>query len=344
MSRAAVFNRSILDHHPMQGALTEQAAMEHDYGKPSASYGLTTASGLLEGAVFERSIVVGPGPLSSETWPVHPAKARSVGTHDEHSPQASGRDAASGPLEPRVLGGILHESDGRQGAGSAAPEARNDLLQSNIEDMNWVASAQLGDVKAFDSLVLKHSGKLYALVFQMTANHEDTNDLIQDVWTKVYRSLAGFRGAAKFTTWIHSIAVNMTINFLKRRAKRQTISLDAPGFQSQGAGQSGGGADESLQASLISVQTPSTEANISELQARLTDALAQLTPEHRAVVVMFDIQGQAHAEISSILGISEGTVRSRLFYAHRLLQGYLSDYQPGVSSASSRAKSAKSHV
>ena len=64
------------------------------------------------------------------------------------------------------------------------PEPRSDLLKSNNEDVDWVACAQAGDVRAFDSLVLKHSGKLYALIFQMTANHEDTNDLLQDVWTK----------------------------------------------------------------------------------------------------------------------------------------------------------------
>jgi len=270
--------------------------------------------------------------------------------HDEYGPQedAAQEDMANGLSGPLFSGTPVPRPVSSSGAGAVAPEgvqeARGEVLKSNLEDVNLVACAQAGDATAFDSLVLKHSGKLYALVFQMTANHEDTNDLIQDVWTKVYRSLAGFRGAAKFTTWIHSIAVNMTINFLKRRAKRQTISLDAPGFQTQGAAQPGSGADESLQASLISAQTPCTEANISELQTRLTEALEQLTPEHRAVVVMFDIQGQAHAEISNILGISEGTVRSRLFYAHRLLQGYLSDFQPGISSASSPTKSPKSHA
>ncbi len=323
MSRAAAFIRSPLN--PL--------ALEQSYGRP------------LAGAFLERSVVLGLAPLSSETRMAHPATNRSVGIQDEQSPQG---ETTAGPLAPLFSGTSAPSSASSLGASAVVPEGvqepRGDVLNSNLEDVNWVARAQAGDVRSFDSLVLKHSGKLYALVFQMTANHEDTNDLLQDVWTKVYRSLAGFRGAAKFTTWIHSIAVNMTINFLKRRAKRQTISLDAPGFQNQGSAQPGCGAEESLQASLISAQTPCTEANISELQTRLTEALEQLTPEHRAVVIMFDIQGQAHAEISSILGISEGTVRSRLFYAHRLLQGYLSDFQPSTSFASSPTKSPKSHV
>jgi RNA polymerase sigma-70 factor (ECF subfamily) len=64
---------------------------------------------------------------------------------------------------------------------------------------------------------------------------------------------------------------------------------------------------------------------LSELQARLTEALDQLSPEHRAVVTLFDVQGVPHAEIARVMGVSEGTVRSRLFYAHRQLQSLLSD-------------------
>ena len=86
-----------------------------------------------------------------------------------------------------------------------------------------------------------------------------------------------------------------------------------------------GGAPDALENLLVSPHTPRTQAGIAELQGRLTEALGRLSAEHRAVVTMFDIQGMAHAEIGKILGVSEGTVRSRLFYAHRQLQGFLSD-------------------
>ena len=216
---------------------------------------------------------------------------------------------------------------------ASASNSRDAFTQQ--EDVEWVARARAGDAGAFDDLVLKHTGRLYALVFQMTGNHDDTNDLLQEVWTKVYRSLAGFRGAAKFSTWTHSIAVNMTINFLKRRSRRQTVNLDAFSRSEESVlGETTLGADleTSLEASLVSTQTPRTAASLSELQARLTEALERLSPEHRAAVVMFDVQGLAHAEIAKIVGVSEGTVRSRLFYAHRLLQGYLADFQPASGS------------
>jgi RNA polymerase sigma factor (sigma-70 family) len=188
---------------------------------------------------------------------------------------------------------------------------------SQTEDDQLVSRARAGDASAFDQLVGRHTARLYGLVYHMTGNHEDTNDLLQDVWTKVFRSLAGFRGASRFSTWIHSIAVNMSINFLKRRNRRQTLSLDAASDE--------GGAPDAMESLLVSPHTPRSEAGISELQERLTEALGRLSAEHRAVVTMFDIQGMAHAEIGRVLGISEGTVRSRLFYAHRQLQAFLSD-------------------
>ncbi|MEZ5326487.1 MAG: sigma-70 family RNA polymerase sigma factor [Verrucomicrobiales bacterium] len=73
--------------------------------------------------------------------------------------------------------------------------------------------------------------------------------------------------------------------------------------------------------------TPEQEANLSELQQRLNEAMMQLSEDHRAVVTMFDIQGMPHAEISKILSVSEGTVRSRLFYAHRQLQTHLDEFR-----------------
>jgi RNA polymerase sigma-70 factor (ECF subfamily) len=212
---------------------------------------------------------------------------------------------------------------------------------SALQDHALVAAAQTGDTEAFDRLVLRHSAKLYGLVFQMTSSHEDTDDLLQDIWSKVYRSLASFRGASRFSTWLHSIAVHMTLNFLKKRSKRSTLSLDAAanGGGMEGA-ESGLGVSVLMglaEEGLVHHQTPRSETHLSELQTRLTQALGQLSPEHRAVVSMFDVQGMPHSEIARVMGVSEGTVRSRLFYAHRQLQSLLSDmaeeFLPAASSA-----------
>ena len=188
---------------------------------------------------------------------------------------------------------------------------------SRKQDQELVARTQSGDASAFDELIIKFSPRVYGLVYNMTSNHEDTNDLLQDVWAKAFRSINGFRGQSSFYTWIHSISVNMTINFLKKRNRRAAMSLDDvdSGIQND---------KEFIE--LTASSTPVREADLGELQIRLNEAMQKLSPEHRAVVTMFDIQGMPHAEIAKIVGVSEGTVRSRLFYAHRQLQNFLTEF------------------
>ena len=186
------------------------------------------------------------------------------------------------------------------------------------EDSKLVARTQEGDPAAFDELVVKYSPRLYGLIYNMTSNHEDTNDLLQDVFSKAYKSIRGFRGKSSFYTWIHSIAVNMTLNFLKKRGRRFNLSLDDVDTSIQND-------KEFLE--LTQTSSPVREADLSELQVRLNEAMQKLSDEHRAVVTMFHIQGMPHAEISKILNVSEGTVRSRLFYANRQLQNYLEEFR-----------------
>src|SRR5437660_5432208 len=217
----------------------------------------------------------------------------------------------------------------------AAPRRVSDLLSSvpgpNVkkrrgamdkprtdEDQQLVARTQDGDASACDQLVVKYTPRLYGLVYNMTSNHEDTNDLLQDVFSKAYKSIGGFRGKSSFYTWIHSIAVNMTLNFLKKRGRRFHLSLDDMDASVQND-------KEFLE--LTATSSPVREADLSELQRRLNEAMMKLSDEHRAVVTMFHIQGSPHAEISKILRVSEGTVRSRLFYANRQLQNYLDEFR-----------------
>jgi len=186
------------------------------------------------------------------------------------------------------------------------------------QDQEWVKRTQAGEASAFDDLVVKYTPRLYGLVYNMTSNHEDTNDLLQDMFAKAYKAIRGFRGKSSFYTWIHSIAVNMTLNFLKKRSRRFQLSLDDVDASIQND-------KEFMEATATS--SPVREADLSELQRRLNEAMMKLSEDHRAVVTMFHIQGMPHAEISKILRVSEGTVRSRLFYANRQLQNYLDEFR-----------------
>jgi RNA polymerase sigma factor (sigma-70 family) len=187
-----------------------------------------------------------------------------------------------------------------------------------LDDEALVRRTQNGDTQAFDALWQKYSSRIYSLIYNMTSNHEDANDLLLEVFAKAYRSISGFRGRSSFYTWIHAIAVNMTINFVKKRGRRFQMSLDD--------------LDSSVHndkefIELTASNTPTREVDLSELQQRLNEAMMKLSLEHRTVVTMFDIQGMPHAEIARILGVPEATVRSRLFYAHRQLQNYLEEFR-----------------
>ena len=184
-------------------------------------------------------------------------------------------------------------------------------------DEELIRRSQEGDTLAFDELVIKYSPRLYGLIYHMTSNKEDTHDLLQEVFAKTYRSMKRFRGKSTFYTWIYAIATNMTLNFLKKRKRRTTWSLDVmdSGLQN----------DEAL-VDIGYAANPRRQSDVNELQKKLNEAMQALSEDHRAVVTMFDIQGIPHAQISKILKVSEGTVRSRLFYAHRQLQGLLEEF------------------
>ena len=202
-------------------------------------------------------------------------------------------------------------------APGAAPALEREYDLQHEDDESLVRRTQHGDASAFDMLVERYKERLYATVYHMTANHEDANDLVQEAFIKAFKSLRSFRGQSSFYTWVYRIAVNRTINFIKRRKNRNQYSLDD--------------VDSSIQSDpdlveMMSHVTPRREAGLAELHAKLNEALQELSEPHRAVVTMHDVQGMTHADIARVMRCSEGTVRSRLFYARQQLQGLLSDY------------------
>src|SRR5262245_9986089 len=185
-------------------------------------------------------------------------------------------------------------------------------------DQELVERSQSGDTRAFDELVRKYTPKLYGLVYNMTSNRDDTADLLQDIFAKAYRSLKRFQGKSTFYTWIYSISVNMTLNFLKKRGRYTKLSLDDMDAGVQN--------DPDFIKATSGGNHPLRDVNLHELQKRLNATMQKLSGAHRTEVTLYDIQGLQHSEISKILGVSEGTVRSRLFYAHRQLQAYLDEF------------------
>ncbi len=192
-------------------------------------------------------------------------------------------------------------------------------IYTNLEDTELVEKAREGDSRAFDELVIRHSRKLHATLFQMTDNYDDAYDIAQEAFSKAYRALRYFNGQSAFYTWLHSIAVNHARNFLKKRNRRVTYSLDDDEYGDH-AEKNKNMADESVRADT------ERRHHQKEHQIKINEAINQLSTKHREVVVLHDIKGLNHTEIAVMLNISEGTLRSRLHYAHKELQGLLAEY------------------
>jgi RNA polymerase sigma-70 factor (ECF subfamily) len=187
------------------------------------------------------------------------------------------------------------------------------------EEMALVERARANDMAAFDELVERHKQRIYATVYHMTSNHADANDVAQEVFIKAYKNLHRFKGDSSFYTWLYRIAVNCTINFLKRR-RNNHVSLDHVGSAIH--------QDPDFLDKMTTDGGPAREAAANEMMRKLNQALQKLSPNHRMVVTLYDIQGLSHAEVAQIMNSSEGTVRSRLYYARLQLQELLREYLP----------------
>lgn len=197
------------------------------------------------------------------------------------------------------------------------PSADKVQAEEKARSAELVRRAREGDLGAYDELIRLFQERIYATTYNMTSNHEDAHDLTQEAFIKAYRSLNTFKGQSSFYTWIYRIAVNRTINFLKKRNRRVNLSLNDMDANVE---------NNPELVSLISDRTPRRDVNLKELQEKLNEAMQRLSESHRLVVTLHDIQGLSHDEIGKIVDCNTGTVRSRLFYARQQLQAYLSDY------------------
>lgn len=175
-----------------------------------------------------------------------------------------------------------------------------------------------GETRAFDELVKRHSRKLHAMIMQMVGSEADAYDVAQEAFLKAFRSLRYFNGQSAFYTWLYTIAANQARNFLRKRKREKSYSLDND--------ENGDPLEKSMElADKGLAADPARGAHVTDLKTRLRQALAQLSPNHREVVTLCDIMGLTYLEISRMLNISEGTLRSRLHYAHKQLQGLLTE-------------------
>lgn len=203
-----------------------------------------------------------------------------------------------------VENAIAFEADAAQGSAAS-------------EDQLLVERVQSGDVAAFDVLVRKYRERLYGIIYNLTSNREDAADLTQEAFIKAFSSINRFKGKSAFFTWLYRIGVNTALSHLKRNRFRRFFSLEH--IQDEGS-------NAQVLETLAAKHKSEKGALLSELQEKLNEAMQKLSPKHRTVVVLFEIEGLSHQEIADIVGCSVGTVRSRLHYAKQQLQADLKHF------------------
>jgi len=181
-------------------------------------------------------------------------------------------------------------------------------------DLSLVRSAQSGEIRAFDRLVLKYRARVVELAMRYTRNSADAEDAAQEAFIRAYRGLQQFRCESAFYTWLYRIASNCARNLLKARS-RDLINgtVELPDEQNA--------ADPP--ARLQDLETPEELTLTDEIRGMVGATLEKLSEAHRAVITLREIDGLSYQEIASEMSIPVGTVRSRVFRARDIIDRQL---------------------
>jgi len=179
---------------------------------------------------------------------------------------------------------------------------------SDVSDEGLVGRAKQGDLEAYSELVRRHREKVYWTIFRFTRDHGDADDLAQETFLRAFREIRRFREKAGFSTWLYRIAVNLSLNYLKRKKREMgrrefdesfADRQPAPGF------------------------SPESASRSAEFQARLSEAVDSLPPAYKTAFVLVVNEGMSHGQAARIMGCSENTVSWRLHKARKMLQAKL---------------------
>ena len=170
-----------------------------------------------------------------------------------------------------------------------------------------------GDVNAFETLVVEYEKNVYAITQRMTGNAEDAADMTQETFIKAYNSLSSFRGDSKFSVWLYRIATNVCLDFLRSRSRKPTVSLSME--DDDGEEMQLDIADES--------QSPEMLLERGLTRDAVRRGLNALPPDYKQILLLREIQGLSYDEISDVLDLEVGTVKSRIFRARKRLCAFL---------------------
>ncbi|HEY9789785.1 MAG TPA: sigma-70 family RNA polymerase sigma factor [Candidatus Obscuribacterales bacterium] len=199
---------------------------------------------------------------------------------------------------------------------------------SQKSDRDLVLACQHRDPAAFEELVKRHQRTVYALLYQLAPDWQDTSDLAQEVFIRVWRSINNLRNPSSFRGWLTQIVTNLFYDELRKRPRRlPTVSMDE---------QIAEGSDETIEQATRDIPDTSTLPDerilTHELSDRIREAMTQLPEQFRTAIVLREIEGLSYEEIALLTKTEMGTVKSRIARARTKLQELLQPYLSGSAS------------
>ncbi|NSW92293.1 MAG: sigma-70 family RNA polymerase sigma factor [Firmicutes bacterium] len=184
-----------------------------------------------------------------------------------------------------------------------------------IIEKDLIRKSQKGDIEAFEQLIESYQKKVFNIALGMMGNYDDANDISQEVFIKVFKSIRNFRQQSSFSTWLYRITTNACLDELrKRKNSKNIISIDQVIHLENG---------EVVRQIEDDGPTPESTAERNELKEAVRDAIFQLSNEHKEVIILRDIQGFSYDDIAKIISCPQGTVKSRINRARNMLKEIL---------------------
>jgi len=208
--------------------------------------------------------------------------------------------------------GVLEPRPSALAAGSARERRRRAAAEED-PDRELVSRWQAGEASAFEALVRRHERRVYRLLLRMLGSREEAEDVAQETFLSLHRHGRRFRRESRFSTFVYRVAANAALNRRRSLGRRRARIDRLAGWQAAG--------DELPERP----RDPEDSAVAGEVGVRVREALGTLSPTLRMPVVLYDIEGLSYGEIAEVLGIAEGTVKSRIHRARQALRSELSE-------------------
>jgi RNA polymerase sigma-70 factor (ECF subfamily) len=225
------------------------------------------------------------------------------------------------------------ESIPRKVNSSSAQASKEARRREAEEDRGYIVLAQKGDKAAFRCLVERHQRRAFAIAMGLVRDENDARELVQEAFLRVYRGLGAFQGGSSFFTWLYRIVTNLAIDLMRKPGRKDAELQDNQSNPEE--------EPEFPLVSRIDGADPLDVMRRQEIAGRIQEALDALPPYHRGVILMREVEGLSYEEMAQAMGVSKGTIMSRLFHARQKLQRALADCYAEEGGARMRGPSAE---